>query len=424
MKNVFLITVLFFLVTCVFTSCEKNDGPEPEPEAKGAYVVAAVGDAGSYLIQTDDIASGALSTANGSENATPTVWWVHDNKTIYGLTYAQGNPGMLVSYELDANGALKKRSLEYETPRFTTYGSYGKYLVTSSALATGITIKDPEGKDVPAQGVTTTLIDTESQVKHDAVIISTENFLGNGEYVTFSGIVEANGKLYTGICPLGVSAYGALKGYNGGEARSGTAFVDSVWVAVYSDQDFTKTPKILKDNRLSYSATRFRSQYYKNIVSDDKNNVYVFSARNESTSTKPSGVIRIPAGSEAFDSFYFNIEGASGGLRLFNVWHITGDYFFLQMMTTAESTGEDAKKFAIFNAAGSGSFTWITGMPAADKVGSFAKTPLADGGKFYMPVTTTDADAAIYEVDPVTATAVKGVTVNSTSISAVGRLTY
>lgn len=420
MKNVFLITVLFFLVTCVVTSCDKNDDPGTEPEAKGAYVVAAVGDAGTYLIQTADAGTGTLSTAHGLENATPTVWWVHDNKTIYGLTYAQGNPGMLVSYELDANGALKKRSLEYETPRFTTYGSYGKYLVTSSALTTGIT--DDAGN--AAQGVTTTLIDTESQIKQDAVIISTENFLGNGEYVTFSGIVQANGKLYTGVCPLGVSAYGAAKGYNNGEARSGTEFVDNVWVAIYSDQDFTKTPKILVDNRLSYAATRFRSQYYKNIVADDKNNVYVFSARNESTSTKPSGVIRIPAGSEAFDSFYFNIEGASGGLRLFNVWHITGDYFFLQLMTTAESTGEDAKKFAIFNAAGSGSFTWITGMPEADKVGSFAKTPLADGGKFYMPVTTTDAVAAIYEVDPVTATAVKGVTVNSTSISAIGRLTY
>lgn len=420
MKTFFLLLFNCFLVTCIVTSCDSGNDPEPEPETKGSYVIAATGDAGSYLLQTENAGNGTLSTANGLENATPTVWWVHNNKTIYGLTYAQGNPGALVSYELDANGVLKKRSLEYETPRFTTYGSYGKYLVTSSALATGLT--DEAGN--AQQGVTITLIDTESQIKQDAVVISTENYLGNGEYVTFSGIVQANGKIYTGVCPLGVSAYGAAKGYNGGNTSSSTAFKDSVWIAIYSDEDFTKTPKILGDDRLSYATTRFRSQFYKNIVADDKNNVYVFSARNESESQKPSGVIRIPAGTDAFDSFYFNIEGASGGLRLFNVWHITGDYFFLQLMTTAESTGEDAKKFALFNATGSGSFKWITGMPEADKIGTFGKTPLADGGKFYMPVTTTDAAPAIYVVDPVTATAVKGATVNSVGISAIGRLTY
>ena len=38
--------------------------------------------------------------------------------------------------------------------------------------------------------------------------IDAENFLGNGEKVTFAGLEEANGKLYTSVVPMGMSRYG------------------------------------------------------------------------------------------------------------------------------------------------------------------------------------------------------------------------
>ena len=416
--------ILFYVLLgamCVFAlACDSNN--ETEPERSGGFVITAIGGSGTYLLQTDDITQGELSTSAGLENATPNIWFTYKSKVIYGLTYAQGSPGLLVSYALNANGILHKRNFEYETPRFTTYGAYGEYMVTASSLATGI--KDNSTDDVVHQGVTTTLVHSETQVKLDPVIISTENMLGNGEYVTFAGFEEVNGKLYTAICPEGVSAYGASKGYNGGVTRSGTEFVDSVWVAVFNDEDFNKAPKILRDGRLSYSAGRNRSQYYSNIAADDKNNVYVFSARNaRESSVKPSGVIRINTNTDEFDpNFYFNIEEASGGLRMFAVWHITGDYFFLRMMTTPTSTGDAAARFAIFNAAGSGSFSWIDGMPDAETIAVVGRIPFADGGKFYMPITTTDELPTIYVIDPVTSSAVKGVKVDAESISAVTRL--
>ena len=41
--------------------------------------------------------------------------------------------------------------------------------------------------------------------------IDAENFLGNGEKVTFAGLEEANGKLYTSVVPMGMSHYGIAK---------------------------------------------------------------------------------------------------------------------------------------------------------------------------------------------------------------------
>lgn len=43
-----------------------------------------------------------------------------------------------------------------------------------------------------------------------------ENFLGNGEYVTLAGILEQNNKLYSAAIPMGLSQYGsATDGENG-----------------------------------------------------------------------------------------------------------------------------------------------------------------------------------------------------------------
>ena len=91
-----------------------------------------------------------------------------------------------------------------------------------------------------------------------------ENFLGNGERVSFAGFVEANGRLYTSVVPMGMSHYGvntfpwAIQdpGYvaNGdGGSGSGaytagmiptTQYPDSAFVAIYSGDNFDETPVI------------------------------------------------------------------------------------------------------------------------------------------------------------------------------------
>jgi hypothetical protein len=414
----FLLGTIAATALLAASSCDNND-VTPIEENKGAYIIAASSDEAAYLLQTDNLDGGELTIVNaGLETESATAWIFHSDKYLYRLVYNQGNAGTGSSYILNANGQIKERGNRFEiTNRFTTYGPYGKNIITAAAGATALA--DNAGN--LQQGVTFTILNVEAETLTTQTI-PTENYLGTGEYVTFSGIVDVGGKLFTAVCPIGVSAYGVAQGV-AEAASTTTAYPDSVWVAIYNNTQFDN-PKILRDDRLSYASSRYRSQYYSNIVPDDRGNIYVFSSAYDSRTTKKSGALRINAGTEAFDpNYYFDIQTAAGGIHLFKVWHITGDYFLIQTYTT-ETVGAmgDARKLAVVNVA-SKTLNWVTGLPALDNIGSFGATPYADNGLFYIPVVTVDGNQpAIYAINPTTAVATKGVVVTCANIGAVGKL--
>ena len=51
---------------------------------------------------------------------------------------------------------------------------------------------------------------TDNDTKNKAYL--SENFLGNGEYVTLAGILEHNSKIYSVAVPMGLSQYGTKDG--------------------------------------------------------------------------------------------------------------------------------------------------------------------------------------------------------------------
>jgi hypothetical protein len=59
-----------------------------------------------------------------------------------------------------------------------------------------------------------------------------------------------------------------------------------------------------------------------------------------------------------------------------------------------------------------------------DDISTFGSTPFFENGLAYMPVTTTNGQPALYQINPATAAAKKGITVESESIGAAGKLTY
>ena len=63
-----------------------------------------------------------------------------------------------------------------------------------------------------------------------------------------------------------------------------------------------------------------------------------------------------------------------------------------------------------------------TGLPSADLISGFGNTPYTENGYAYMAVTTTDGHPAVYKIDPSSATATKGVTVEATQITGIGKL--
>ena len=94
------------------------------------------------------------------------------------------------------------------------------------------------------------------------------------------------------------------------------------------------------------------------------------------------------------------------------------------------SRGTGATRMAVFKATGNGDkgeLHYVDGLPEPDRISSFSGTPFCENGVAYVGVIPITADGetnhpAIYKIDPVTHTATKGLTVNATGITAIGRL--
>ena len=208
-----------------------------------------------------------------------------------------------------------------------------------------------------------------------------------------------------------------------------TQYPNEAWVAIYDNERF-ENPTLIKTDKISYACGRHRSQYYQMIWAADNSDVYVFSpsyakvmTAEVQRTTLPAGVVRIKAGSKEFDTdYYVNIEEQTGGKSFVRSWHLTDDYFMLLMYDRPFSeTGYTGNQLAIFKGS-TGKLTYVSGMPS--EVSGFGNTPYVENNTAYVAVTITDAQPAIYCINPETAVATKGLTVETTQISGIGKLTY
>lgn len=439
----------------VFTACEDSHGLDSGTGGNGSYVVSAAVDDVNTVLQTATLDSGELTTEGaGIETDAGTAWLFYGNSYLYRLQYNQGNAGVTTSFVMNADGFVEQRSRTYSITRFTSYGAVGENILTVSSGGTDVT--DAQGN--AAQGLLFNYLNVADQ-SNRTYSFGCEDWLGNGEYVTFAGFEEHDGRIWTSVVPMGMSKYGVA--YDGGSrvtypdkvaTSSGgqgsgayeigeiptTQFPDSAYVAVFSDDTFSD-PKIIRTGKIGFAAGRNRSQYYQTVWAADNGDIYVFSpgyGRNHTTpfSVKgelPSGVMRIKSGASEFDpDYYFNIEEKSGGYAMFRCWHITADWFLLQMYTggTAEQDaiggiGGGTNALAVFQGS-TGEFRYVSqGLPEQDSITSVGSTPYCENGSIYVSLVTNDgASPAVYRIDPETATAVKGISVNCDSINAVGKL--
>lgn len=425
-------------------------------EGTSRYVIAASvtasGNTTYVLLTAESLDEGTVSTKNnGLVNDGATQWIYFDNKYLYGLTYNQGNAGITTSFILDSNNEIKKRNGEFAIKRFTTFGTYDKYIMTASTGdgptewndANGYTPQSFLISYLDAAGEIYTTNDTQNEK------YLSENFLGNGEYVTLAGLLENNGKIFSAPIPMGLSQYGTkyedgkwvregyedlIKKESGGSGSGAyekdelqwTQYPDECYVAIFTDETLTEK-NIIKTDKISYAAGRYRSQYYQMIWSAGNGDIYVFSPSyaktmtdNRQQTTLPAGVVRIPAGTENFDDYYCNIEEQTGGKSFLRCWPITDDYFLLLMYDRPFSeTGYTANQLAIFKAEDK-KLTYVTGLPS--DISGFGNTPYVENGYAYIAVTTETEYPAIYKIDSATGVATKGLTVEATQLTGVGKL--
>ena len=460
-KNFFLAGLFATAMTgLALTSCTETEVPGGgnNNETKGDFVVAASvtasGNTTNVLLTSKTLDEGSVSTVNnGLVNDGASQWVFYKDQYLYGLTYNQGNAGTTRSYIMNSANEVQARSGEFAVKRFTTYGIYDKYIITAST-GDGPTEYADDKQYLPKMFLLSYLdVAAETFKTNDTKVKAymSENFLGNGEFVTLAGILEHNKKIYSAAVPMGLSQYGAavdggkyilpgnetlVKTEDGGSNSSAykkgelqwTQYPNECWVAIFDDAAMT-TKKLIKTDKISYACGRFKSQYYQTIWEADNGDIYVFSPSYAKTmsdvrqrTTLPAGVVRIPDGQEDFDSYYCDLEEQSGGKSFLRCWHIADDYVLLLMYDRPlTETGFEAKELAVFKA-GSKKLTYVTGLPSADLISGFGNTPYTENGYAYMAVTTTDGHPAVYKIDPSSATATKGVTVEATQITGIGKL--
>ncbi len=460
------------LSSLTFISCSEDEPTTPGggtgtiPVGESRYIIAASAGDAVYLLTAPTLDEGEISAyQDGLETESSSNWIFYGNKYLFSFQYNDGAQGTGFSYRLDANSGKVVEAQQYTYNRTTTYGTWGENVITSSTNA-GTKEQDAQGNY--AYYLQFNYLNVDNATSSSGSRIA-ENFLGNGERVSFAGFVEANGKLYTSVVPMGMSHYGVntypdkvvdtkyITDHSGGSGSGQytpgmiptTQYPDSAFVAIYSGDSFDETPVIARTGKIGFASGRMRSQYYQTIWAADNGDLYVFSpgygrtVQAESTVTDkdgnthelhrvqgqlPSGVMRIKSGQTSFDeSYYVNLEEQGNGNPMFRCWHAGGDNFLLQMYSNGvegmAGTSAPRNELAIFNGA-QGKLTVVTGLPSADEISSFG-TPTNANGYAYIPVVvkTDGVPPTIYRIDPATGSATPGLKIMSiSSVSALGSL--
>lgn len=443
------------------TSCSDDDNNTTDTNPPGGttgisrYVIAAQGDDAAYLVTSESLDEGSVTILNnGTETEGGSYWVFYGERYLFSLQYNDGAAGTGSSFVLNGLTGQVAEQNAYTFNRVTTVGTWGNHVITASTND-GSQEQDAEGNY--AKYLQFNYLNVNDGTTTTGRRIA-ENFLGNGEIVSFAGFVETGGRLYTSVVPMGMSHYGVNTfpdkvtdpdlvaksdggqgsgSYTAGQIPS-TQYPDSAFVAIYSGDSFNETPVIARTGKIGFASGRNRSQYYQTIWAADNGDLYVFSPGfgrtatssadlKKVTGTLPSGVVRIKAGQTQFDpDYYYNLEAQGTGHPMFRCWHITADYFLLQMYSEGTMSGKNAPvaELAVFKGE-SGVLTPVTnGLPAKEDIASLG-TPYSENGVAYIPVVTTDGSSpALYKIDPVTASATKGLTiVTNDNVQAVGKLT-
>jgi hypothetical protein len=448
----------------VMQSCSDDNGlkggdnnDNTETASVPGFVIATTGDvlgqSQNVLLSPDNLDGGTLSiVGNGLTNDGATQWVFVGDKYLYALTYNQGNGGTTRSYYRDTNGDIKARAKEYEIKRFTTFGTYGDYIITTSTGDAPTSYANAEGNLPKMLLVSYLHVSDEtytSNTSGDKYLA--ENYLGNGEYVILAGIQQRGSQLFSAVVPNGLSAYGAatndgkwilpgnedlVKTESGGSNSYSyvkgelqyTQYPNDCWVAIYNDQNMTD-PTIIHTDKISYACGRFKSQYYQTIWAADNGDIYVFSPSYAKTmtdprqqTTLPAGVVRIPAGSNNFDNYYVNLEEQSNGAGFLSCYPMGDSKFLLVMYDRPFSQkGYTANRLAMFDGT-SGKLTYVTGLPDESNITGFSKGVYNENGKTYICVVTDNAYPAVYCINHNTGYATKGLEIQANTCTAIGVL--
>jgi hypothetical protein len=415
MKTTVTKVLLALAFAGVLSSCDKKSDREVIPENPGNYIIAvtptAIAGKADYLLTASSLESGAASiVGNGVEQDGRYRYYVTANNKFFSMLYGQGSPGAVTVYNVN-EGKLKKLN------DFVSATVHAFAPVNDDILM----VKVP--RSIAAAGTPTVYewyrvsTSTNAEVAKgtaDAIAPS-----GNGEIAHFSWIKQVGNKVYAPFFSIYNSFY--------------TKFPDQAGIAVFSYPEM-KYEKTIRDTRTSFIGRYFTDglglvengdcyAFSSSVAADDDPTTTVSDAKM--TSTKPSAITRIKAGTTEFDlSYFFNFEEASNGYVITN-WLNIGQNKFIANVEPKATKGQyvTGKRLAIVDVVAK-TVKLVTGFAEVNTISSVTTTNYSpmDGKTGYIGVNLIDGTTYVYKIDASTATATRGIKVEGGVITAIQHL--
>ena len=413
MKTTITKTLLALAFVGVLSSCEKKENREIIPPNPGNYIIAvtptAIAGKADYLVTASSLESGAVSIiGNGAEQDGTYRYYVTANNKLFSMLYGQGSPGAVTVYGV-TEGKLKKLN------DFVSATVHAFAPVNDDIL----TIRVP--RRIAAAGtptvyewyrVNTTTNAEVAKGTADAILPS-----GNGEIAHLSWIKQVGNKVFAPY----FSIYNSFN----------TKFPDQAGIAVFSYPEM-QYEKTIRDTRTSFIGRYFTDGLglvengdcyaFSSSVAADDNTATPETGDVMMTSTKPSAITRIKAGTTEFDmSYFFNFEEASKGYVITN-WLNIGQNKFIANIEPVASKGQYVvgKRLAIVDVVNK-TVTGVTGFPDVALISNVTTTNYSpkDGKTGYIGVNMTSGATYVYKIDATTATATQGLKVEGGKITAI-----
>lgn len=399
----------------VLSSCDKKSDREIIPPNPGNYIIAvtptAIASKADYLVTAASLDTGKVSIiGNGTEQAGLYRYYVTANNKFFSMLYGQGSPGAVTVYGIN-DGKLKKLN------DFTSATVHAFAPVNDDIL----TIKVP--RRIAAAGtptvyewyrVSTNTNEEVAKGTSDAITPS-----GNGEIAHLSWIKQVGNKVFAPYFSIYNSFF--------------TKFPDEAGIAVFSYPEM-KYEKTIRDTRTSFIGRYFTDglglvengdcyAFSSSVAADDDPATTAVDAKM--TSTKPSAITRIKAGTTEFDlSYFFNFEEVSKGFVITN-WLNIGQNKFIANIEPVATKGQyvTGKRLAIVDVVNK-TVTQVTGFPEVAQISSVTTTNYSpkDGNTGYIGVNLVNSTTYIYKINASTATATRGVKVEGGLITAIQHL--
>ncbi|SEA02001.1 protein of unknown function [Arachidicoccus rhizosphaerae] len=393
----------------LWTACSKSDKPVDtgggDSGTEGKFIIAATPAAtqgvADYLLTTDNLDQGTLSTKNnGVEQDGTWRYYTTSGNLFFSMLYGQGNPGAVTAYKLDAAGALQKVT-NFQTETVQAFAPVDKDILLMK-------IARSASNDISHWYK----VNTETLQLNGEGEINTRALAGNGELAHFSWLTQVGNKVF--------APYFSIKA--DGVDGFGTKYPDSSWIAVFNYPDMSLNT-VIRDNRTSFIGAYFTN----GLEVDEKGDVYAYASPNATsngviTSTTPCAFMRINSGTTQYDkSYFFNISEKSGASYISFKLYLGNGAFLLGMTDPENPASGSTDRFAIANVYNQ-TFAWVTGTPDPAKITSVSElnsySP-KDGKTGYVGITTSDGKSAVYKFDAASATASKGLEVEGGTITAI-----